>query len=134
MEFDKLWQLVFHLLLLSHGHLLYLLLIGSGKLLEEIKNKIGEYGIGDAVTILSNRTDINELLKLMDVFVLPSKFEGLGIVAVEAQAVCFSDRFFKMNPGETIEKWADVILIDIDNYDIRNVIRKLEKIYSRTSS
>jgi len=63
-----------------------LLLIGNGPLEEEIKNRVKELNLNDSVIFLKNRSDVNELYMAMDVFILPSLFEGLGIVAVEAQA------------------------------------------------
>ena len=63
-----------------------LLLIGDGPLEDDIKELIKKYKIQDSVIMLKNRSDVNELLMAMDVFVLPSIFEGLGIVAIEAQA------------------------------------------------
>lgn len=64
----------------------FLLLIGDGPLLEEIKRYATHLGIEQAVAFLGARDDIPQLLKSMDVFLFPSKFEGLGIVAIEAQA------------------------------------------------
>lgn len=61
----------------------YLLLIGSGPLLEEIKQKTN---CEKHVLFLGNRTDVPELLNAADLFIFPSLYEGLGIVAVEAQA------------------------------------------------
>lgn len=63
-----------------------LLLIGDGPLEEDIKKKIKRLNIEQDVIMLKNRSDVNELYMAMDVFLLPSLFEGLGIVAIEAQA------------------------------------------------
>lgn len=63
-----------------------LILIGSGPLENKINKWIDEYNIKDDVIILNNRSDINEILMAMDIFVFPSLFEGLGIVAIESQA------------------------------------------------
>lgn len=63
-----------------------LLLIGRGPLEDEIRAKCFELGICDAVEFLGVREDIPDLMMSMDLFVFPSKWEGLGIVAVEAQA------------------------------------------------
>lgn len=69
-----------------------LLLIGDGKLMNTVKEKVIQLGISDNVIFLGVRKNIDELMLAMDVFVLPSSFEGLGIVAIEAQSVglpCF---------------------------------------------
>lgn len=69
-----------------------LLLAGQGPLQEEIKNKVRELGLNDSVRFLGQRNDANELYQVFDVFLLPSLYEGLPVVGVEAQAsglLCF---------------------------------------------
>ena len=63
-----------------------LMLIGTGPLQAQVEEKIKTTGITDKVMFLNHRSDIPDLLQAMDVFVLPSIFEGLGIVLIEAQA------------------------------------------------
>lgn len=63
-----------------------LLLVGRGPLEEELKARADDLGIVCAVRFLGVRDDVPELLRAMDVFVLPSTKEGLGMSAVEAQA------------------------------------------------
>lgn len=63
-----------------------LMLVGEGNLEDTIKNKVKDYGLLDSVLFLGSRSNVNELMQAMDVFVFPSLFEGLGIVAIEAQA------------------------------------------------
>ena len=55
----------------------FLLLIGDGVLKEKIINELNTEGFNDKYLILSNRNDIPDLLKTMDVFVFPSKYEVL---------------------------------------------------------
>lgn len=62
-----------------------LLLIGDGKLRPQIELKVKELGISNKVIFLGNRNDVADLYNSMDVFVLPSLYEGLGMVAIEAQ-------------------------------------------------
>lgn len=62
-----------------------LVLIGDGELREKIENKISMLNIKDNVLLLGVRNDVNKLYNLFDIFILPSIFEGLGIVAIEAQ-------------------------------------------------
>lgn len=130
----------------------HLLLVGNGELQEEIKQKICEMCLEDRVTILSHRTDIPELLHIMDVMVFPSFFEGLSVVLVEAQAsglrCVVSDSINSANYlSETTipvsltvdaEKWADIALDEtvrnseygnIEDYDMNNEIRRLERLY-----
>ncbi len=69
-----------------------LLLAGEGPLKEEIENKVKDLGLEKNVKFLGQRKDANELYQAMDVFLLPSLYEGLPVVGVEAQAaglLCF---------------------------------------------
>lgn len=63
-----------------------LLIIGSGTLENKIKRQISIYKIQDKVKIISARDDISKILQATDLFILPSLYEGLGIVLIEAQA------------------------------------------------
>lgn len=72
-----------------------LLLIGDGNLKQSIQQKVNYLGLNKKVLFLGVRNDINELLQAMDVFVLPSLFEGLAMVLIEAQASglkCFTSK------------------------------------------
>lgn len=60
--------------------------VGSGDMEEQVRERISEYGISDRMHLLGNREDVPEVLRSMDLFFLPSYFEGLGIVLIEAQA------------------------------------------------
>lgn len=130
----------------------HLLLVGNGELREEIIQKISQMQLQDRVTILSHRTDIPELLHIMDVMVFPSFFEGLSVVLVEAQAsglrCVVSD---SINPANYLaettipvsltvdaEKWADIALDEtvrnseygnIEDYDMKKEICRLERLY-----
>lgn len=63
-----------------------LLLVGSGQKLLCIKELVKSLGIEDGVRFLAWRDDIANILQAIDLFCLPSLFEGLPIVLVEAQA------------------------------------------------
>ena len=63
-----------------------LMLVGGGELEIEIREKAEVLGILDGVIFTGVRSDVPELLCAMDLFIFPSVYEGLGIVAVEAQA------------------------------------------------
>ncbi|BBI32092.1 putative glycosyltransferase EpsF [Cohnella abietis] len=64
----------------------HLLLIGDGPLRAEMEAKAIELGLEDYVSFLGVRKDVPELMAAMDLFLLPSLYEGLGIVLIEAQA------------------------------------------------
>lgn len=63
-----------------------LLMAGEGELESDIRKLVKEKGIESRVRFLGFRKDSNRLMNAMDLFVLPSLFEGLPVVAVEAQA------------------------------------------------
>lgn len=73
-----------------------LVLIGVGELEQAVKDKARALGIQDKVLFLGQMPDVSEWYQAMDCFVLPSLFEGLPVVGIEAQAAglpCFfSDR------------------------------------------
>lgn len=62
-----------------------LLLVGDGELLDESKSYVNELNLTNHVEFLGAKKNANDYLNAMDVFVFPSLFEGLGIVAIEAQ-------------------------------------------------
>lgn len=135
----------------------FLLLIGgNGEEEIKIRHEIAEKGIDDKVLILKNRTDINEILSAVDVFIFPSQFEGLGISAIEAQAsglptICAchlpdelnaSSNYIEMDLQDTPQNWAYTIYENQNNerkncyselkkagYEISDSARYLEKIY-----
>lgn len=76
-----------------------LILVGDGSLRNVIEDRIKEYRLEEDVLLLGMRNDICLLMQAMDVFLFPSKWEGLPITLVEAQASglpCFvSDQITK---------------------------------------
>lgn len=64
----------------------YLVLLGDGELMDSMKNKAKELGISDLVLFVGNVGNANEWYQAFDVFILPSIWEGLPVVGVEAQA------------------------------------------------
>lgn len=62
-----------------------LLLIGEGDLLNDIKAKVHRLGLDEFVMFLGVRQDTNRLYHAFGVFLLPSKYEGLPVVGIEAQ-------------------------------------------------
>lgn len=102
-----------------------LLLVGDGVLFEESKAQADALGIADKVLFAGRRTDANDYMQAMDVFAFPSNFEGLGIVAIEAQAAglpcVFSDRvpqethitnlctYLPIDGEQAVEKWVQAL-------------------------
>lgn len=66
--------------------------IGDGPMFEEIVEEVRKKRLDDVICFLGARKDVNCVLQAADCFILPSLWEGLGIAAIEAQAVglpCF---------------------------------------------
>lgn len=65
-----------------------LLLLGGpdGGQLEEVCQRTGELGLSDRVRFIGPRKDVPQCLQLMDCYLFPTQYEGLGIVLLEAQA------------------------------------------------
>ncbi len=139
-----------------------LLLVGQGPLQEMIKEKVKKLGLDNSVIFLGQRKDANRLYQAMDVFVLPSLYEGLGMVLIEAQysnlpCVASSEvpEIAKINKNiEFIDlksqtnKWLKIIkklicdtklsrsecIIKNNCYDIRKEIKKIEKFYLKNGA
>lgn len=62
-----------------------LMIVGDGELRGKLENQVKELGIEKKVIFTGLRKDVNELLQAMDIFVLPSLFEGLPVIGIEAQ-------------------------------------------------
>ena len=118
-----------------------LLLAGQGPLMQEIKEKVSELSLDASVRFLGQRNDANELYQAFDVFLLPSLYEGLPVVGVEAQAsgnLCFlsnamtketkvlDSTVFLPLEYDSLE-WATQILNSVKNYrkhDTKNEVSK----------
>ena len=59
-------------------------LIGDGELVEQIKTRVFKYNLENKVVFWGLRDDVLKLLNKSDVFVLPSKYEGVPISIIEA--------------------------------------------------
>lgn len=64
----------------------HLLLVGEGEQRPRIESDIARMGLGQCVHLLGARDDVTDLLAASDVFVLSSRWEGLGMALVEAAA------------------------------------------------
>lgn len=63
-----------------------LMLVGDGPRREEIISQVDRLGLSDRVIFPGHRDDVADLMRAADLFVFPSFHEGLGLVAIEAQA------------------------------------------------
>lgn len=130
----------------------HLLLIGVGELEKQIKDFVKHKRLEDSVSFLGNRSDIPELMSIMDVFVFPSLYEGLGNVLIEAQATgtrCVvsnaipkeayvTDLVTSLSLNDSLEKWSQIIINSkttqnsinqLKKHDINIIIKELENVY-----
>ena len=136
-----------------------LLLVGDtteeSEFLTEVKRKIKDYGLENSVRLLGRRDDVNKIMQAADVLVMPSFFEGLTVVGIEAQAsdlpLLLSDtvtkelellpstQFISLEAGPTA--WAEAIVnskqhnrqsryeeLKAAGYDIENETERVEKL------
>ena len=59
--------------------------VGSGALDSELKEYVSKKHLVDKVKLFGSRDDVDELYQAMDLFFMPSKFEGFGMACVEAE-------------------------------------------------
>lgn len=107
----------------------HLVLVGDGHLKEKIMNLISEYNIEKRVTVLQGRSNIHEIFNIFDLFILPSLFEGLGIVAIEAQINGLTSILANNVPKE-VEITGNVEFLDFKSswsQSILNEVRKNKK-------
>jgi glycosyltransferase involved in cell wall biosynthesis len=70
----------------AHGRDHRFVLVGEGALRPAVEQAIAGRGLGDRFVLTGLRSDIPALLSTFDMMILPSRWEGLGIVVLEAQA------------------------------------------------
>lgn len=134
-----------------------LMLVGTGKLENELRKQADELGISKDVIFTGVREDIADILSAMDVFVMPSFREGLPVSLVEAQAagikivasdtiskeICFTDLVTMLPLAQSAKEWACEIAkyavgyiredkteeIRRAGYDIKTTAKRLENFY-----
>lgn len=138
-----------------------LLLIGTGIKENEIKEKVKRLGIEENVIFAGFRENVNDYMCAMDLFVLPSKTEGLGLVLIEAQASglkCFTSKDVVPNEVDVSKttqflslnllpkEWADVLIetniervknedmIKQAGYDIIDTSKVLQDFYTKNNN
>ena len=133
---------------------LFLVIIGEGDLKEQLEKKAKMLGVINRILFLGKRDDVNKLYQMMDLFVLPSIFEGTPISAIEAQTsglrVIISDVITREVDvtGRVVflpltkERWVTALVSsmhyerkNIENdiikkeFDIKTQIKEIEKEY-----
>lgn len=131
-----------------------LVLLGDGELQNAVEQKAEALNLKDRIIFAGVVTNVNEYMSAMDIFLLPSLFEGLPVVCVEAQAaglpclvstnvtqeIALTDRVKFLDNVNTLE-WCEEIerlsgalpdrteRMGMDAYDIERQARRLEEIY-----
>ena len=105
-------------------------MIGFGELENEIHGRVESYGVTDRVIDLGRRDDIKQFYNAFDAFLLPSLYEGMPVVGIEAQCaglpIFFSKNITEETTAselahyigleETPNMWANKILKVVNNY------------------
>ena len=139
-----------------------LILIGRGTMMNDVRIEAERLGVAKNVIFTGQRQDIPQLMMAMDVFCLPSLYEGFPIVAVEAQAAGLPlfvsstvSREISITPlvryipiDKGTELWEEAVLdvvkdktnrdvyaqkVEKAGYDIRMSAFELEAIYKKSS-
>lgn len=131
-------------------------LVGDGELRKEIEERIKAFNLNDSVKLFGMVNNTKELYQAMDVMVMPSLFEGLPMVGVEAQAsglpCVFADTITKevdvvgcpyISLEESVEVWAKAAIgmagkkerrsypaeLDVLGFNIKLEAKRLEELY-----
>ena len=116
-----------------------LMLIGEGELESDVKKQTKELGIDNCVIFAGIRKDVNKCMQAMDLFLLPSRFEGLPVVGIEAQAAglpCLmadtitkeTDLFglvYFMSLNQDTELWAEKMIEVLNKVKRQNTYHKM---------
>lgn len=104
------------------------LMIGEGELKNDFEKKLEEDGLTNKFILLDACSNVNEYYSAMDVFVLPSLYEGLPVVAIEAQAnylpCLLADTISKETSISKLTKYLPLSDIDLWVKEIENSIRE----------
>lgn len=133
-----------------------LMLVGTGELQNSIKELINNYKIKESVIFAGQQMRTEDYYSAFDVFLMPSLYEGLPIVGIEAQCEglqCFfsnsidkqillTDRSYMLDLKDTPESWAERVLlrnqterqnysriIEMSGFSLSQTIKTLETIY-----
>ncbi len=114
---------------LTHVPQAKLVLVGDGPLRLSVQQSIIDRGLGDCVWWLGVREDVQDLMRNCDVFLFPSRFEGFGLVAIEANAASLPVVGSKI-PGliEAVRDGETAMLHDVEDVDgmARSVVKMVK--------
>lgn len=118
--------------LLENNKKYKLMLIGNGELLDEIKRRSIILGIEKYVIFAGIRNDVNTILSAFDLFIMPSRYEGLPVTLIEAQCSnlpCLLSS--NITKDVVINKNVDFFHLDENFSSVRNKIETLIKNFKR---
>lgn len=105
---------------------------GTGEMKDEVEAGIKERGLQNNVKLLGIRDDIPRILQALNVFILPSKFEGLPVIGVEIQAagvpMLCSD---KVSPEVNMSKCVTFLSIDSTEPWVEGILK--ERMFRRVA-
>lgn len=109
-----------------------LVLVGEGELFDAVKSQAAELELEGCVLFLGPRNDVNELLSAFDSLLFPSRFEGLSVVLVEAQAAGLPILAADTISPDTILSGC-IRTIPLDEGSWESAFEELRRGYSRDS-
>lgn len=133
----------------------HMTMVGKGKMDSEVRTAINKFGLAENVIIVTETNEMPKYYQSADIFLLPSNYEGLGIVLIEAQASglkclasdnipnevqCGLVRFKPLQDGarawgHTIEELIHddemkINLEQLNHYSIEYTVKLMDKVYS----
>lgn len=107
-------------------------IVGSGPLESQIRDSIQQYGLSDRVTLEPARRDVESVYADSDILLFPSRWEGLGIVALEASASgCPIIASNVDGLREVVRNNETGLCVDMQNED--DVVRAVSRLLGDTS-
>lgn len=109
--------------------------VGYGTLEGDFKERVKKEGLSDRIIMPGKRSDVHNILQALDCFVLPSKYEGLPVSAIEAQAAglpcILSNNITREAEVSSLVSW-----LPVDNTDVwvPKVIDEADKYFGRRES
>ena len=136
-----------------------MIFVGKGELEKDIRELTTQYDLNDRVVFWGGSDEVDKLLQMMDAIIMPSYFEGLPMVAIEAQAsglpIVLSDRITKevkvtervhfdsiadtdawrdrLKQIKDENNWQDrnvgMVQLEKSVFDIKNVVEEIAELY-----
>lgn len=135
-----------------------LILVGTGPLYNDIIEAADNLGLTNDIIFMGVRKDTERILQAADAFVMPSLYEGLPVVLVEAQTsglpiFCsdtiskmskLTERYYSISLNDTASAWANVIFTEATRtkrtdgseivknagFDVHDIARYLTQVYN----